>query len=437
MMKVKIIKLQAENIKKLKAVEITPDGNTVIISGRNEQGKTSILDSIWLALAGGEASKGMPKPIRTGEKKASVTLDLGDLIVTRTWTDNDKSYLKVDNKDGATFKSPQKMLDALVGRLSFDPLAFAQQDEKAQLKTLQELTGIDPAPLEAQRKEVFDQRTIVNREVKQLEGQLAGMSEPAPDTPEEEVSASEVLAELRKAQEQKNDNDEKRRELQRMYQEAATYKLTIDGLEEKIDALQKQIVVLQGKKDETKAARDGLVARGKVFKLEVDALAEPNLDMFQEKLDKVEETNKAVRNAKEYKRVQVDLMGKKKESDTLTDKITKIDEQKAAMLKEAAFPIDGLGFDESGVIFKDIPFKQCSSEERLRVSVAMAMALNPKLRVIRITDGSLLDSQNMKLIEQMAKDQDFQVWIEVVDESGKMGVYIEDGEIKSAEEKTA
>ena len=89
----RIITLKAENIKKLKAVEITPEGNVVIISGRNEQGKTSVLDCIWLALAGADASKGMPKPIRTGEKKANTTLDLGDLVVTRTWTDNDKSYL--------------------------------------------------------------------------------------------------------------------------------------------------------------------------------------------------------------------------------------------------------------------------------------------------------------------------------------------------------
>jgi len=99
------------------------------------------------------------------------------------------------------------------------------------------------------------------------------------------------------------------------------------------------------------------------------------------------------------------------------------------MLKEAKFPIDGLGFNEQGVTFNGIPFKQCSSAERLKVSLAMAMALNPELKVIRITNGNLLDSSNMTIVEQMAKDNDYQIWLEMVDESGSMGIYIEDGEV--------
>jgi len=52
------------------------------------------------------------------------------------------------------------------------------------------------------------------------------------------------------------------------------------------------------------------------------------------------------------------------------------------------------------------------------------------LKVIRILDGSLLDSTNMNLIKEMAQGQDYQVWVEVVDESGKVGITIENGEIK-------
>ena len=48
----KIVSLQAENIKKLVAVEIKPDGNMVQITGKNGHGKTSVLDAIWWALAG-------------------------------------------------------------------------------------------------------------------------------------------------------------------------------------------------------------------------------------------------------------------------------------------------------------------------------------------------------------------------------------------------
>ena len=58
-----------------------------------------------------------------------------------------------------------------------------------------------------------------------------------------------------------------------------------------------------------------------------------------------------------------------------------------------------------------------------------AMAGNPKLRIIRITDGSLLDAKNLEIVREMAGSRDFQVWIERVDESGKVGIYLEDGAV--------
>ena len=100
----KIINLTAENVKRLRAVEITPNGNVVTVTGRNAQGKTSVLDAIWLALGGGAAGRETVRPIRDGEDKASVTLDLGDLTVVRTWA-GDKTTLTVKSADGAKYGS--------------------------------------------------------------------------------------------------------------------------------------------------------------------------------------------------------------------------------------------------------------------------------------------------------------------------------------------
>lgn len=83
----KIINLKAENIKKIKAVDITPTDNTVVITGKNGQGKSSILDSILFALGGKDALKDTPKPVRDGEDHASVEIDLGDYKVVRTWNE--------------------------------------------------------------------------------------------------------------------------------------------------------------------------------------------------------------------------------------------------------------------------------------------------------------------------------------------------------------
>ena len=89
----KIVKFIAENIKRLKVVEITPNGNVVEICGKNDQGKSSVLDAIAWALGGQALIDAVP--IRLGEEEAysRVTLDSG-IVVERTWN-HSGSKLKV------------------------------------------------------------------------------------------------------------------------------------------------------------------------------------------------------------------------------------------------------------------------------------------------------------------------------------------------------
>jgi predicted ABC-type transport system involved in lysophospholipase L1 biosynthesis ATPase subunit len=160
----------------------------------------------------------------------------------------------------------------------------------------------------------------------------------------------------------------------------------------------------------------------------------PDPAQYETQLAELEQTNAAVRAAKARTEVVSQLDKARGASQSLTDQLAAIDATRAQAMAEAKMPIDGLGFDEDGVTYQDVPFKQASAAEQLRVSVAMAMALNPKVRVIRITDGSLLDSTNLALIEQMAADRDFQVWIERVDETGTVGILIEDGQVAATTE---
>lgn len=422
-MKVKIIQLNSENFKFIKAVEIKPDANFQIISGRNEQGKSSVLDSIWAAIEGRTALKDTDKPIRNGEEKAFITVDLGELIVTRKFTTSGTT-LEVKTKDGAKYSSPQKILDALVGKLSFDPLQFSYMDAKDQVKTLQELIGFDPSELDNKYAEIFEQRTEVNREVKTLSGQLEGMEEPTKDIPDEEESAGSILAELRQAQEVQKGNDRKRERYQDVKNDYGRTQSEIKNIEEQIEALTKSL-------NQYLVDLTVIEEHGRRLKEEFVSLVDPDLDSYQERLEKVERVNSQVRKKKEYTSKLSNFSEKKAISDELTQKLGAINEQKKDMLKAAKFPIEGLSFGESGVEYKDVPFKQCSAAQRLKVAMSVAMAKNPKLKVIRIMDGSLLDSENLKLIQEMAKDQDYQVWVELVDESGEMGVVIEDGQIKN------
>lgn len=406
----KVVSLTAENVKRIRAVEIhpDPDGNVVVIAGRNAQGKTSILDSIWLALGGAPAGKASSRPVRDGQKTATVTLDLGEIRVTRTWTADGKSKLTVNAADGARYSSPQALLDSLVGRLSFDPLAFAQQDERAQRKALLELVDLpfDPDELAEHRRGVFDERTDVNRDLKQAAAQLAGLPIPPGDLPEQEVSSADLLGQARQAQ-----------------QSQAAAERAQQDLTAAADRISRAKAELEA------AMRAKREAAQRIAELPADI---PDPLSFEEKLASIDQVNAAVRSALQRKTVAARVEELKALAEQHTAQISSLDEQRDSALAAAAMPIDGLSFDDTGVSYQGVPLKQASAAEQLRVSIAMAMALNPRIRVLRITDGSLLDSTNMALIEQMAADSEFQVWIERVDESGQVGVLIEDGQVVTA-----
>ena len=130
-------------------------------------------------------------------------------------------------------------------------------------------------------------------------------------------------------------------------------------------------------------------------------------------------------------RLSEEAIAKEAEADAFDAAMTERNRAKQAAIDRSDLPIPGLGLVNEEVTYNGVPLAQASSAEQLRVSMAMAMAANPQIRVIRITDGSLLDSSNMALIAEMAAEADFQVWVERVDESGEVGVVIEDGGVKA------
>ena len=412
----KIIKLTAENVKRLRAVQIEPNGNVVILAGRNGQGKTSVLDSIWFALGGGAATKETTKPIRDGEEQASVELDLGDFVVRRTWS-GEKTTLTVTAKDGARYPSPQTFLDEKLGALSFDPLAFAQQEPKAQVATLLSLVDLpfDPDDLAVRRRKFYDERTEIGRALRSAEARVAAFPKFRDDLPDEPVSASVILEE----------REAHRLEVQR-YDEAEN---ELDALADKISAETENAAEYENQARLAKARLATAVAEREAKAAAFALIDSPPAVDFNARLADVEATNEQVRARQQRDQAVTAAAEYKAQHDGMSAAIIELDNLKTQALAAAKMPVDGLGFDEDGVTYNGVPFIQCSSAEQLRVSLAMAMALNPTIRVIRVSDGSLLDSENMRVIADMADQHDFQCWIERVDESGEIGFVIEDGTV--------
>lgn len=427
----KILKLSAENIKRLSVVEIQPDGSPVIvIGGKNGAGKSSVLDAIAMALGGKELIPG--KPIRRGQKTARVSVDLGDIIVTRTFTEAGGGELKVTNKDGARYPSPQAMLDKLIGRLSFDPLAFERMEKPKQLQTLRQLVGLDTTDLDFARSARYEERTGVNRTIKQLEGQLAGTPHHE-DAPAEPVSVAALTAELEAADATRDALENAKDALGERLRDLEDTRRTITRYEADLAKLRAQMTELESRIETRRAAELDAVRLVEEVTGVRDAAQAALIDPapIRAQLAAADSVNAKVRANQARAAIEKQLEQHRASSQALTAKLEEIDRQKQQRIESAKYPVIGLGCDEEGVTFDGLPFDQASQALRLRVSVAIGIALNPRLKVLLVREGSALDSESLQLLAEMAGEADCQVWLEKVAESRDgVTVLIEDGAVK-------
>lgn len=426
----KIVKLTAENIKKLRAVEIAPDGEIVTISGRNGQGKTSVLDSIWWALSGTKHIQG--EPIRKGETKARIRIDLGEITVERKFTAAG-STLSVESMEGARFPSPQKMLDALLGELSFDPLAFARMEPRKQFDELRRVSKleVDIDKLDGLNASDYAKRTEINRDAKAKRAQAEGVAVGAP-IDGEAVDETALVDELQKAGETNAEIEARKGRRDGARQRIQSARAGALGAEHRALELRRQA-------DEADAQAKKLRDEADDLEKQLEAappLPEPvDVSSLRERINVARRTNAAIaqRNAAVDRKTALtaEAVELERQSREITERMEAREKTKQDAIASAAMPVEGLGFGDGHVTYNGIPFDQASSAEQLRVSMSIAMAANPKLRVIRITDGSLLDEDSLAAIGEMAKAEDFQVWIETVSSSGKVGVVIDDGAVAS------
>lgn len=424
----KILELQAENIKRLIAVKITPKGNLVEITGKNGQGKTSVLDSIWWALSGAANIQG--SPIRKGEDQGIIRLDLGEFVVTRTFKKNDNhttSTIKIENAEGTAIRQPQSMLDKLMGELSFDPLAFARMTKKEQFEQLKRFVpDVDFVAIEKAQQEDYDLRTNINRRAHEAKimAEKVFVALPAGAKP---VDESALVDELEQAGKHNTDIETRKANREKLKTEAENQIKESDRLNKEADELEQKVAGLR------QTARTLLHAAAATNDklVKAPALPEPiDVTPIKQRISEARELNKMFDAKKEQDAHMATFEQFTAESEEITLRMGARQKDKEAKIAAAKLPVPELGFGENEILLAGVPFNQASDAEQLRASIAMAMALNPKIRVIRVRDGSLLDDESMAMLHKMADELDYQVWIETVKSGNAAAIVLEEGQIK-------
>ncbi len=422
----KIIKLTSKNIKNLKAVEISPDGNIVTLTGKNGAGKSAILDSIFSALTG----KRLKDPVRHGEERADVEIQMGEFTVRKRWTEKGEAIqVFTINEEGkkTIYSSPQSMLDAIVGELSFDPLEFSKLNPKDQVELLKHVVGLDFADLDKEAQVVYVERSALNSRIKESIAHLKNTEAPDPATPDEEIKYKDAL-----------DKVNALREKQKIYQAAIArkeeYADEIERAKEEIVQIDEEMARLAKQKERLKLGIEGW--QEAINKEELPpVVSDDDLLAAEIEIGGIEKKNSEIRAAKRYRQAVKDADKLKQQADELTEKLRRIEQDKQTRTAAIEMPIPGLTLTDAGVEYEGMLFERLSTGQQIRVSTAIGMALNPKLKVIFIREGSLLDSAGLKEIAALAKDKDYQIWLERCDESGTVGIYIEAGEVVAIDGK--
>lgn len=402
----KINKLEIENVKRIKAVKIEPtkDGLT-IIGGKNNQGKTSVLDSIAWALGGERFRPSQAQ--REGSvipPNLKVVMDNG-LIVERKGKNSD---LKVTDPSGK--KAGQQLLNEFIEQLALDLPRFMSANGKEKANTLLHIIGVDAklADLEKQETELFNSRQALGRIADQKE-KYAKEQPYFPDAPDTPVSASELIHRQQEILAKNGENQRLRANLHRLEQERQQIN---DQLS---DLLRKQAEIEE---------------KLRVAKLSAEDLHDESTAELEKSLADIDEINRKVRANLDKDKAEEDAKHYRKQYQNMTVAIENIRSEKAALLHSTELPLPGLSVADGELIYNGAKWDCMSGSDQLKVATAIVRKLNPKCGFVLLDKLEQMDLDTLQEFGQWLEAEGLQAIATRVSTGDECSVIISDGYVE-------
>lgn len=441
-----LIKYEAHNVLGVKDIKFDLAGRHLfLVGGANGQGKSSALTALIMALAGKSGMDDYPQiALRKGQKKGKVSIELtgdgDDESITVELSLRQKpsgeviEEFRVLDSDGKKTLEPRKLLQRLFTLRAFDPLAFERMTAKEQATLVQKLLGLDLSKFDLEYAKIFEKRTDLGRDGKKLAAQLDA-TKKHDDAPAEEVKVVDLMAELDKlAEENKARTD--------MLRQVNTHEDRIQEMSQLSVDLTTQISRLQKQLEDTKK----LIERDKKGKAEaIEQLKSlpdrtPDIAAVKEKIAQADDINRKVRENAAREKLEAEVNEFRDDYQEMTERLNKIKADRAEAVANAKWPMKGMELTEDGLLMDGLPFEQASTSQRIMASVKVGMALNPKLRLLVCQHGSDLDIATLDALGKAAKENDFQLLVELVtrskEDEERCAVVISDGEVVGAQSDT-
>ncbi len=412
-MSVKINALELENVKRIKAVKIDPTQNGLtIIGGDNNQGKTSVLDSIAWAL-GGDKNKpsNAAREGSTIPPVLKVTLSNG-IIVERK---GKNSSLKVTDPSGK--KAGQNLLNSFIEQLALDLPKFMNKTNKEKAEVLLNIIGVGDqlAVYQKQENELYQERLTVGR----IADQKAKFAKEQPffeDAPKDLVSPQDLINQQQAILAQNGENQRKRGKV-------TQYEYQVKTLTDEVARYEQ---MLNQKKEELNKATYDL----SVAKTDALDLLDQSTDELEKNLAEIEETNRKVRANLDKEKAEEEAKGYKSQYDNLTNQIEDVRKQKYDLLNNADLPLPELSIEDNELTYKGKKWDSMSGSDQLRVSTAIVRKLNPDCGFVLLDKLEQMDLRTLTEFNAWLEQEGLQAIATRVSTGDECSVIIEDGYVK-------
>lgn len=407
----KITSLELENIKRIKAVQISPtETGLTVIGGKNGQGKTSVLDAIMWILGGERYRPSEPK--REGSVTppyGKITLSNG-LVVERKGKNSD---LKVIDPSGN--RAGQQLLNEFISQFALDLPKFMNGNNKEKADTLLQVIGVGDKlyELDQQEKELYNQRRTIGQIADQKKKYAAELP-VYPDVPAEPISATELIKEQQEILATNGENQRKRQRLAKLQSEADT---------------------LRGQIEELLAKQAKIHSDLEIAQMDAKDLQDQSTAEIEKSIADIEEINRKVRMNLDKEKAETEAQEYTNKYEAHTERIEAVRKERANLLDGANLPLEGLSVEDGELTYKGFKWDNLSGADQMKVGVAIVRKLNPKCGFVLLDKLEQMDLDTLQEFSAWLKQEGLQVIATRVSTGDECSIIIEDGYSKSSEAK--
>ena len=398
-----ITSLELENIKRVKAVQITPaEKGLTIIGGDNNQGKTSVLDSIMWLLGGDRYRPSDPQ--REGSVSpphGKITLSNG-LVVERKGKNSD---LRVIDPSGN--RAGQTLLNEFISTFALDLPKFMNGNSKEKAEILLQIIGVGEQlyELDQREKELYNKRHSIGQIAEQKKHHAEDLP-VYPDAPDEIISATELITQQQEILARNGENQRKRELKDRYDQELkmaqTAYEQAKQRLEEATENAETASRDAQDLQDESTAELEANIA---------------SIDAINEKVRVNMTKRTAEAEAKKYQN----------EYEQYTQDLEAVRQEKRDLLDGADLPLEGLSVEDGELTYNGHKWDNISGSDQLKVATAIVRKLNSNCGFVLMDKLEQMDLDTLNEFGSWLDKEGLQVIATRVSKGEECSVIIEDG----------